>query len=144
VSWLSVERPRTDILAGSKGDPDCRWVLLALVKHATPGLRGAKPTYPNVSRELGGHTIIATPVLSDHHGSSSQRDPVTRLQGLATKNALLPGSCWVVSPVCWISHFCGEWSLSQAGWVEELVLGGGSIVILMGLLCSPPYTRTHL
>ena len=64
-----------DILAGSEGDPGCRWVLLALVHHGMPGLWGAKPVYPNVSRELGGHTVIATPVLSDHHGSSSQRDP---------------------------------------------------------------------
>lgn len=121
-----------------------QWVLLVLVCHGTPGLWSAKPVYPNVSRELGGHTAIATPVLSDHHGSSSQHDPVTRPQGLATKNTLLPGSCWGVSPVCRISHFGGEWSLSQAGWVEELALGGGSIVILMGLLHSPPYTRTHL
>lgn len=127
-----------DILAGSRG------VLLTLVCHGTPELGGAKPVYPNVSRERRGHTIIATPVQPDHHGSSSQRDPVTRPQGLAMKNTLLPGSCWDVSPVCRISHFSGELSLSQAGWVEELALGGGSIVILMGLLRSPPYTRTHL
>lgn len=144
VIWLSVGGKSMDILAGSEGDPGCRWVLLALVRHGTTGLWGAKPVYPNVSRELGGHTVIATPVLSDHHGSSSQRDPVTRPQGLAMKNTLLPGSCWGVSLVCWISHFGGEWSLSQAGWVEELALGGGSIVILMGLLRCPPYTRTHL
>lgn len=60
------------------------------------------------------------------------------------KNTFLPGSCWGVSPVCRISHFGGEWSLSQAGWAEELALGSGSIVILMGLLCFPPYTGTHL
>lgn len=133
-----------DIIAGSKGDLCCRWVLLVLVSHGAQGLWGAKSVYPNVSRELGEHSVIATPVLSDHHGSSSQHDPVTRPQGLATKNTLLPGSCWGVSPVCWISHPGGEWALSQAGWVEEQALGGGSIVILMGLLHSPPYTGTHL
>lgn len=111
---------------------------------STPGLWGAKPVYPNVSKELGGHTVIATPVLSDHHGSSSQHDPVTRPQGLAMKNTVLPVSCWGVSPVCRIRHFGGERSLFQAGWVEELALGDGPIVILMGLLCSSPYTGTHL
>lgn len=145
VIWLSVGGQSMVIIAGSKGDPGCRWMLLALVGVSAQGLWGAKSVYPNVpSRELGEHTVIATPVLSDHHGSSSQRDPVTRPQGLATKNTLLPGSCWGVSPVCQISCPGGEWSFSQAGWVEELALGGGSIVILMGLLRSPPYTRTHL
>lgn len=116
--------------------------MLALVSRGSPGPWGAKSVYPNVSRAWG--SVIATPVLSDHHGGSKQRDPVTRPQGLATKNTLLPGSCWGVSPVCRISQFGCEWSFSHAGWFEELALGAGPIVILMGLLCSPPYTGTHL
>jgi len=46
-------------------------VVLALVRHGTPGPWGAKPVYPNVSRELGAPSLLPLCSLITMEAASS-------------------------------------------------------------------------